>query len=127
MWRRERDVSTKTKYAFEMCNMWLAVFVRLKTSTDGFYAVLPSKFRTRRSHVLSPYTCSTYIPPKADLEMKMSATSVIGCLYKDLLRPYNSSTQLTFTNQYQHIRRSSPCGEGRETCVPKTEQVCRLH
>jgi len=84
--------------------MWLALFVRLKTSTDGFYAVLPSKFRIRLHHVLSPYTCPTYLSPKADLAMNMFATSVIRYLYKDPLRPYTSSTQLTFTNQYQNLR-----------------------
>jgi len=51
----------------------------------------------------------------------MFATSVAGCLYKDSLHPYNSSTQLTFTNHYQNRRRYTSCGEGEEECSTTTE------
>jgi len=59
MWRRERDVRTKTKYWYDIY-MSLVVFVRLKIGLRSRDAVLPSKFRTRLNHVLSPYTCPTY-------------------------------------------------------------------
>jgi len=95
MWREERDVSTKTKYTFEICNMRLALFVRLKIDLRSRHVVLSSKIQQKTMPCALHTQHARSVSIKAQAARNMSATSVPRFIYKPIVAisviPHNNT------------------------------------